>query len=80
MSSSCLLTPESGSSGRPDPDQQNKIFLEQVADMSSVLDSLDAIEARVEPLRDAIDPTRVAAAGHSMGALIATIVSGHGEA
>ena len=68
--------PESGSSGRPDPDQQNKIFFEQVADMSSVLDSLDAIEARVEPLRDAIDSARVAAAGHSMGALIATIVSG----
>jgi dienelactone hydrolase len=68
--------PESGRPGSVDPDQQNKIFLEQVADMSSVLDSLDAIEIQIEPLRHAIDPTRVAAAGHSMGALIATIVSG----
>jgi len=68
--------PDSGRAGRPDPDQQETIFLEQVADMSSVLDSLDAIQNLVEPLRDAIDPTRVAAAGHSMGALIATIVSG----
>lgn len=68
--------PDSGRSGSADPDQRNKIFREQVADMSSVLDSLDAIETRVEPLRHAIDATRVAAAGHSMGALIATIVSG----
>jgi predicted dienelactone hydrolase len=66
----------SGRRGSVDSDQRNKIFREQVADMSSILDSLDAIEARVEPLRNAVDSTRVAAAGHSMGALIATIVSG----
>ena len=74
-----VILPSHPASGRPDsadPDQQTKIFLEQVADMSSVLDSLDAIEIQIEPLRHAIDPTRVAAAGHSMGALIATIVSG----
>lgn len=68
--------PDSGRPGSVDRDPQNKIFLEQVADMSSVLDSLDAIKTQVEPLRHAIDPTRVAAAGHSMGALIATIVAG----
>ena len=68
--------PESGRPGSSDPDQQYKSFLEQVADMSSVLDSLDAIQTQVEPLRRAIDSTSVAAAGHSMGALIATIVSG----
>jgi dienelactone hydrolase len=59
-----------------DMEQRLKTFREQIADMSSVLDSLAAITVQVEPLRDAIDPTRVAAAGHSMGALIATIVSG----
>jgi predicted dienelactone hydrolase len=62
--------------GGGDMQQQLKTFREQVADMSSVLDSLAAIAVQVEPLRDAIDTTRVAAAGHSMGALIATIVSG----
>ncbi len=74
-----VILPSHPQSGRPasvDSDQRLKTFMEQVADMSSVLDSLDAIETRVEPLRDSIDPTRVAAAGHSMGALIATIVSG----
>ena len=71
--------PESGRPGSVDPNQQNQIFLEQVVDMSSVLDSLDAIENQIEPLRHAIDPTRVAAAGHSMGALIATVVSGLGR-
>ncbi|TDJ47574.1 MAG: hypothetical protein E2O52_02895 [Gammaproteobacteria bacterium] len=74
-----VILPSDPVSGRPpsvDADQRIKVFREQIADMSSVLDSLDAIEAQVEPLRHAIDPTRVAAAGHSMGALIATIVSG----
>lgn len=72
-----VVLPSHPESDRPaSVDQQNKIFLEQVADMSSILDSLDAIALKVEPLRHAIDPTRVAAAGHSMGALIATVVSG----
>ena len=68
--------PDFGSSGSNDPDRQNRVFREQVADMSSVLDSLDVIERAVDPLRGKIDPTRVAAAGHSMGALIATVVGG----
>ncbi len=63
-------------SGDSDYLAQLKIFREQVTDMSSVLDALDAIEAQIAPLKNAIDPTRVAAAGHSMGALAATMVSG----
>lgn len=68
--------PGSARPARSNPDHQNTVFREQVADMSSILDSLDAIGTRVAALGDAIDPTRVAAAGHSMGALIATIVGG----
>ncbi len=63
-------------SGDSDYVEQLNLFRAQVTDMSSVLDELDAIEAQVAPLKNAIDPTRVAAAGHSMGALAATMVSG----
>jgi len=62
--------------GRPDAAEQYLIFREQLADMSSVLDSFDAIGEQVRPLKPMLDPERVAAAGHSMGALIATTVSG----
>ena len=68
--------PEAGRSARGSPEQQIKTFRGHVADMSSILDSVDAIATRITPLGDAIDPSRVAAAGHSMGALIATIVGG----
>lgn len=68
--------PGAGGSARGNPEQQNIAFRKQVADMSSILDSLDAIATRIAPLGDAIDPSRVAAAGHSMGALIATVVGG----
>ena len=62
--------------GRPDADAASRIFQSQIADMSSLLDSLPVIETEIEPLRGAIDSTRVAAGGHSMGALVATIISG----
>jgi predicted dienelactone hydrolase len=68
--------PSAGRSARGDQEQQIRAFREQVADMSSILDSLDAITTEIPPLADAIDPSRIAAAGHSMGALIATIVGG----
>ena len=68
--------PPSGTNRNLDAEQQQKMFMEHVADMSSMLDSLDAIADQVPGLRNAVDATRVAAAGHSMGALIATIVSG----
>jgi len=68
--------PGAGRSARGNLEQQIRAFREQVADMSSILDSLDAITTQIVPLGDAIDPSRVAAAGHSMGALIATVVGG----
>lgn len=68
--------PAAESQGRPDPDEQYKTFLEQTRDMSSVLDALESIGTEIEASKTLIDPTRVAAAGHSMGALIATIVAG----
>jgi len=72
-----VILPSHASSGRPGTlEQQSKVFREQIADMSSILDLLEVIAARVSLASDAIDPTRVAAAGHSMGALIATVVGG----
>ncbi len=68
--------PDFGSQGRPDSARAHKVFLEHITEMSAILDSLDAIEQQVEPLRGLIDSSRVAAAGHSMGALIASAVSG----
>jgi pimeloyl-ACP methyl ester carboxylesterase len=60
----------------PDDQEQFRIFREQIADMSSVLDHLGEIDAALTPARQIIDAERIAAAGHSMGALIATAVSG----
>jgi dienelactone hydrolase len=68
--------PNAGNTPRGNPEQQIKVFRENVADMSSILDSLDAIAKQIGPLGGAIDSSRIAAAGHSMGALIATIVGG----
>jgi dienelactone hydrolase len=67
---------DSGFGGGGGIAEQVKNFRAQTADMSSVLDSLEAIATQVVALKDIIDPTRVAAAGHSMGALAATIISG----
>ncbi len=41
--------------GRPDADAASRIFQSQIADMSSLLDSLPVIETEIEPLRGAID-------------------------
>ena len=65
-----------GSAGRPGADEASLIFQSQIADMSSLLDALPVIESEFEELHGVIDATRIAAAGHSMGALVATIVSG----
>ena len=62
--------------GRPDADETSRVFQSQIADMSSLLDSLPFFETEIEALHGAIDPTRVAAGGHSMGALVATIITG----
>jgi len=75
-----VILPSHPALGRPGSmEEQVKTFRALTADMSSVLDSLDAITDQVQALHDAIDTTRVAAAGHSMGALGATIVSGLGR-
>jgi len=68
--------PDIGRSTRRDQEQQLKAFLEQVADMSSILDSIDDITTQIEPLSDKVDLSRAVAAGHSMGALIATVAGG----
>jgi dienelactone hydrolase len=61
---------------RPQSDKALLEFLEQVQDMSSVLDSLEVISSRLESPGTQMDGERVVAAGHSMGALIAAAVSG----
>ena len=66
----------SDGAGRPDADEASLVFQSQIADMSSLLDNLPVIESKFEELHGAIDPTRIAAAGHSMGALVAIVVSG----
>ena len=67
---------DSGALGRIGGDQMNRIFLSRLADMSAVLDALALIEAEVPTLKGKIDSERVASAGHSMGALVATALTG----
>ena len=54
----------------------NEIADSRIADMSEILDQLDAIESQVPGLAGRIDRDRVAAAGHSMGGATAMIASG----
>lgn len=68
--------PEFGTRGRPDSQRALEIFLAQITEMSSIVDSLDAIAAQIEPLQNRIDATRIAASGHSMGALVSSAVTG----
>ncbi|MEC9374816.1 MAG: alpha/beta fold hydrolase [Pseudomonadota bacterium] len=68
--------PDFGNQGRPDSQQALLNFFGHVEEMSSIVDSLDEIVARVEPLQGNIDSNRIAAAGHSMGALISSAVTG----
>lgn len=67
---------DSGALGRIAGSQMNRIFLSRLVDMSAVLDALAFIEAEVPGLRGKIDSARVASAGHSMGALVATVLTG----
>jgi len=68
--------PDFGSQGRPDADRALRVFFDQIAEMSMIVDTLDEIVAKVEPLRGRIDSTRIAAAGYSMGALISSALVG----
>ncbi len=45
-------------------------------DLTRILDQLSAIEARVPGLAGRIDPSRIAVAGHSLGALTASTLGG----
>ncbi|KAI5459580.1 Alpha/Beta hydrolase protein [Mariannaea sp. PMI_226] len=54
-----------------------ELFLDsRVQDMIRVLDSLDTIENSVPLLKGRIDKTKIAVAGHSLGALTASILLG----
>ncbi|KAK3839401.1 MAG: Alpha/Beta hydrolase protein [Linnemannia elongata] len=54
-----------------------ELFLESRAqDMTRILDQLDAIETAVPLLKGRLDKTKVAVAGHSMGALTASVLLG----
>jgi len=68
--------PQFGTRGRPDSQRALETFLAQIAEMSFIVDSLDAIAAQIEPLQNRIDATRIAASGHSMGALVSSAVTG----
>ncbi len=61
---------------RPRSEAALREFLEQVQDMSSVVDVLPELAARAPAVGERMDSTRIVAAGHSMGALIASAVSG----
>ena len=68
--------PDFGSQGRPNSERALKVFLAQIDEMSAIVTALDRIELAVPQIAGRVDPTRIAAAGHSMGALIAAAVAG----
>jgi dienelactone hydrolase len=49
---------------------------ERLADMRLLLASLDSLKQRVPRLSDRIDPSRVAATGHSFGGMVAQTIGG----
>ncbi|WP_460400705.1 alpha/beta hydrolase family protein [Actinophytocola sediminis] len=51
----------------PDDPRTPRIWRHRVADLTSVLDHLDVLAAAVPGLAGRLDPSRVAAAGHSFG-------------
>ncbi|KAF2236087.1 alpha/beta-hydrolase [Viridothelium virens] len=58
------------------PPGQEIFWQDQVVDMVRILDNLDTIEAAVPGLQGRLDRTRVAVAGHSAGALGASMLLG----
>ncbi|KAL9089295.1 MAG: hypothetical protein Q9165_005863 [Trypethelium subeluteriae] len=58
------------------PSGKELFWQDQVVDMVRILDSLDTIEAAVPGLQVRLDRTRIAVAGHSAGALGASMVLG----
>lgn len=58
------------------PKGQELFWQERTQDMVRILDNIDSIEAAVPGLKGRLDRTRVAVAGHSAGALTATLLLG----
>jgi hypothetical protein len=52
------------------------IWLDRIQDMKRILDQLDAIQASMPGLSGRLDPTRIAAAGHSWGAQTVQVLLG----
>jgi predicted dienelactone hydrolase len=60
-----------------DGDNIRELFLDsRTQDMTTVLDKLDAIENEVPLLKGRLDRTKIAVAGHSLGALTASLLLG----
>jgi len=68
--------PDAPSGGMIDRTDMIPVFETRIREMSLVLDRLDEIRAKAPVLKGKIDAQRVAAAGHSMGALTASVVAG----
>jgi predicted dienelactone hydrolase len=58
------------------PEGQELFWQDRAADMVRILDKLDSIEAAVPGLQGRLDRTRVAVAGHSLGAWTASMLLG----
>ncbi|MCJ1325337.1 hypothetical protein MMC10_002000 [Thelotrema lepadinum] len=58
------------------PEGQELFWQDRATDMVRVLDNLDSIEATVPGLKGRLDRTRIAVAGHSAGALSASMLLG----
>lgn len=68
--------PDAPSGGMTDRSDMIPVFETRIRDMSLMLDRLDEIREKAPVLGGRIDTQRVAAAGHSMGALTASVVAG----
>jgi predicted dienelactone hydrolase len=62
--------------GLKGPGSEDFFFKERVEDMTRILDNLDIIEDTVLGLKGRLDRSRVAIAGHSMGAFTASMLLG----
>ncbi|HEY7859050.1 MAG TPA: chlorophyllase [Candidatus Nanopelagicales bacterium] len=60
----------------PDDPEAPLYWRSRAQDMSRILDQLDLIEAAVPQLHGRLDPSKVAAAGHSMGGHTASLLLG----